>query len=135
MIFPAVFSLSVWSSCSEESVSSRVCNSNSEGRRALRYGIELGRAAITGTHTNPNVFMEKATVFKQECRFLHTNGLTWEGGDVIFEKALCFSRLCHEPCEGSLHISSLTCCLLPQNLIVRHGFPERLQRHTTPCLM
>lgn len=51
MIFPVAFSLSVWSSCSDESVSSRLCNSNSEGRRALRYGIELGRAAMTGeTH-------------------------------------------------------------------------------------
>lgn len=48
MMFPAAFSLSVWSSCSDESVSSRLCNSSSEGRRALRYGMELGRAAMTG---------------------------------------------------------------------------------------
>lgn len=46
-MFPAKFSLSVWSSCSDESVSSRVCSSSSEGRRALRYGMVLGCAAIT----------------------------------------------------------------------------------------
>lgn len=43
----ALFSVSVWSSCSDESVSSRDCSSSSEGSRALRYGIELGFAAIT----------------------------------------------------------------------------------------
>lgn len=46
-MFPAVFSLSVWSSCSDESVSSKAWSSSSEGKRALRYGMELGRAAIT----------------------------------------------------------------------------------------
>lgn len=61
MMFPVAFSLSVWSSCSEESVSSRACNSSSEGRRALRYGMELGRAAITDntgirTHVNTTGF-------------------------------------------------------------------------------
>lgn len=44
---PAVLSLSVWSSCSDESVSSKACSSSSEGKRALRYGMELGCAAIT----------------------------------------------------------------------------------------
>lgn len=48
MMFPAAFSVSVWSSCSDESVSSRVCSSSSEGRRVLRYGMEPGCAAITG---------------------------------------------------------------------------------------
>lgn len=47
MMFPAVLSLSVWSSCSDESVSSKACSSSSEGKRALRYGMELGCAAIT----------------------------------------------------------------------------------------
>lgn len=124
MIFPAVFSLSVWSSCSDESVSSRLCNSSSEGRRALRYGIELGRAAITG-NTDPKSVVQKAAGRRYQGRF--RIGLTWEGGDVVFEEALSLSRLCHESCEGSLHVSSLTCCLLPQHLIVRHRFSKSLE--------
>lgn len=64
MAFPAVFSPSVWSSCSEESVSSRACSSSSEGRRALRYGMVLGRAAITDdNHRNQNSW---------KCSMLHS---------------------------------------------------------------
>lgn len=94
--------------------------------------MELNSAALRSLATH---------IRKQSCRkllganinadFSHRIGLTWEGGDVIFEEALSFSRLCHESCEGSLYISSLTCCLLPQNLIVRHRFSESLEKHTS----
>ena len=121
-MFPAAFSLSVWSSCSEESVSSRVCSSSSEGRRALRYGMELGRAAITGdtvtpirNHASICVRITDADVW-----------LTWEGSDVIFEEALSLSGLRHEASERSLYVSPLTRRLLSHHLVVWHRLSECL---------
>lgn len=80
-------------------------------------------------HTSESSHAESCCV--QILMQIYKIGLTWEGGDVIFEKALSFSRLCHESCEGSLYISSLTCCLLPQHLIVRHRFSKSLEKHTS----
>lgn len=98
MMFPAVFSPSVWSSCSEESVSSRLCSSSSEGRRALRYGIVVGRAAITeNTATGLRTKLLSVMSNENEC-VNRSETLTWEDSDVIFEKALSFSGLGHETC-------------------------------------
>lgn len=77
MIFPATFSPSVWSSCSDESVSSRLCNSSSEGRRALRYGIELGRAAMTGNTHKPKHIQAESDYTQTRTRVFPS---TWTHG-------------------------------------------------------
>ena len=52
--------------------------------------------------------------------------LTGESGDVILEKALGFSRLCNESCQGSFHISFLCRCLLSNQLILIEGLSNGL---------
>ena len=59
--------------------------------------------------------------------------LTGKRADVIFEKTLGLAGLGHKTGECPLHVSSLGCGLLPQDLIVRHRLTVRLkgeqQRH------
>lgn len=54
--------------------------------------------------------------------------LTWKRADIIFEKTLGLACLGHETGECPLHVTSLGCSLLPQDLVVGHGLTVCLKR-------
>lgn len=87
--------------------------------------MELGRAAITDD-TVTGLYSRKSNTRVHIRQMFEVQTLTWEGGDVIFEEALSFSSLGHEPCERSLHVSPLTRRLLSHHLVIRHRLSERL---------
>lgn len=70
---------------------------------------------------------------KGQARVHRGETLTGKRADVIFEKTLGLAGLGHKTGECPLHVSSLGCGLLPQDLIVRHRLTVRLkgeqQRH------